>query len=193
VRRIDTLMDKLTRLPGVDTADVGGGGETPQSVRVRLRPGADARAVGVEVQRLLASFGLRSRISNDEVVSVPEVSPAPAAVPSGRIASVTVREAVEGTTVTVDGGGQAVTESSDGTRAGLARAATVAVGRLLVGTPVGLVWFDTSEVDGQQVVSVLVERPDGSRVAGAAMVRGEVVAGVARAVAAALSCQGVRE
>ncbi|MEX2323852.1 MAG: hypothetical protein WEA29_08815 [Acidimicrobiia bacterium] len=189
MRRIDTLMDQLTRLPGVDTADVDGDGDTPQSVRVRMRSGADARAVGVEVQRLLASYGLRSRISNDEVVSLSEVAPAPApaATPSSRIASVTVREAAEGTTITVDGGGQAVTESSDGTRAGLARAAAVAVGRILVGTPVALLWFDTSEVDGQQVVSVLVECPDGARVAGAATVRGEVAAGVARAVAAALS------
>ncbi|HUG74165.1 MAG TPA: hypothetical protein VMM81_00620 [Acidimicrobiia bacterium] len=189
MRRIDTLIDQLTRLPGVDTADVVGDGETPQSVRVRLRSGADARAVGVEVQRLLASYGLRSRISNDEVVSVSEVAPAPTptATPSGQIASVTVREAVDGTTVTVDAGGQTVTESSDGTRAGLARAAAVAVGRLLVGVPVGLLWFDTSEVDGEQVVSVLVERPDGARVAGAATVRGDVAAGVARAVAAALS------
>jgi hypothetical protein len=180
-------MDQLTRLPGVDTADVDDDGASPQSVRVRLHSGADARAVGVEVQRLLASYGLRSRISKDEVVSVSEVASAPAAASPGRIASVTVREAAGGTTVTVDGGGQAVTESSDGTPAGLARAAAVAVGRLIVGAPVGLLWFETSEVDGQQVVSVLVERPDGARVAGAATVRGEVAAGIARAVAAALS------
>lgn len=186
MRRIDTLIDQLTRLPGVDTADVDGDGPAPQNVRVRLRPGADARSVGVEVQRLLASYGLRSRISNDEVVSVTEAPSSAPAVSPGPIGSVTVRESSEGTTVTVDAGGRAVTESSDGTRAGLARAAAAAAGRALTGSPVALVWFDTSEVDGQHLVSVLVERHDGGRVVGAAMIRGELAAGIVRAVSAAL-------
>lgn len=53
-------------LDGVAEAEVDESAETPSGVRVRLEPDADARLVGIEVQRVLAAHGLRSKISGDE-------------------------------------------------------------------------------------------------------------------------------
>lgn len=54
-------------LDGVAGAEVDESLDSPSGVRVRLEPDADARIVGVEVQRVLASHGMRSRITGDGV------------------------------------------------------------------------------------------------------------------------------
>ncbi len=54
-------------LDGVAGAEVDESQDSPSGVRVRLEPDADARIVGVEVQRVLASHGMRSRITGDGV------------------------------------------------------------------------------------------------------------------------------
>ena len=60
----ESLRDELMQLAGVADAEVDDGADSPTGVRVRLEPDADARLVGVEVQRVLASHGLRSRITD---------------------------------------------------------------------------------------------------------------------------------
>ncbi len=59
----DLLRDELLSVPGVESAVVEGDAITPQGVRVRLARGVDAAAVGEEVQRVLASHGLRSEMA----------------------------------------------------------------------------------------------------------------------------------
>jgi hypothetical protein len=61
----DGLREELLALPGVADAEVDEAGDTPSGVRVKLSPDADAGRVGVEVQRILAAHGLRSRLSGD--------------------------------------------------------------------------------------------------------------------------------
>jgi hypothetical protein len=70
----DRLRDELRSLPGVAEADIDRDGDVPTNVRVRLHPQADPGRVGVEVQRVLASHGMRSRVSDEEGVSASVVS-----------------------------------------------------------------------------------------------------------------------
>jgi len=62
----ESLREELMSLDGVAGADVDESQDSPSGVRVRLEPDADARIVGVEVQRVLASHGMRSRITGDD-------------------------------------------------------------------------------------------------------------------------------
>ncbi len=58
-----TLREQLLAIEGIATADLDGDHENPAGVRVRLAPGADADAVGREVQRVLAEHGMRSHMT----------------------------------------------------------------------------------------------------------------------------------
>ena len=70
----DTLRNELLSLLGVADAEIAGEGVTPDNVRVRLHPEADPRSVGAEVQRVLASHGMRSRVTGEDGPSAPVVS-----------------------------------------------------------------------------------------------------------------------
>lgn len=72
-----SLREALLALPGVAEADVDERDGSPAGVRVTLAPDADGRLVGAEVQRVLATHGLRSRITTgDELpVEVPAAEP----------------------------------------------------------------------------------------------------------------------
>jgi hypothetical protein len=60
----DALRDELMAVPGVASAEVDlTDANAPAGVRVRLSADADARRVGAEVQRILASHGMRSRFA----------------------------------------------------------------------------------------------------------------------------------
>ncbi len=77
----ETLQSELLAVPGVASAEVDiAEGALPAGVKVSLSPDADARRVGVEVQRVLAAHGMRSRFSSggdaDSEV-LPEVPPIP--------------------------------------------------------------------------------------------------------------------
>lgn len=61
-----SLRDELLALDGVAEAEVDDSAHSPSGVRVRLEPDADARLVGIEVQRVLAAHGLRSKITGDD-------------------------------------------------------------------------------------------------------------------------------
>lgn len=181
----DTLRGELLALSGVADAEVDST-STPPDVRVHLAPGADPRAVGVQVQRVLASHGLRSRMADGMVVAPPEASspapPAPQATAAGGIVQVTVDETAEGVTVTVStADGRSETHPGEPSEQGIAQAAVAAVGKLATGASARLVWMSTAEAEGTTVVSVLLERTDGARLAGAATVRGSLAHAVARA------------
>lgn len=188
--RNDTLHHELMGLPGVAAAEVSQtAGAAPAAVTVRLAPGADARSVGVAVQRVLASHGLRSRVTDDAVVSTPEAVPSaapeatPPADPAAAIEAVSVEETSSGVAVTVSASdGSSRSESAEGSEDGVARAVTVAVGALRGMGPVRLLWMERREAAGDTVLSVLVEAGDGSRRAASTMVRGSLAHAVARAV-----------
>ncbi len=58
----ETLRSELLAVPGVASAEVDvTEADAPAGIKVRLAPEADARRVGVEVQRVLAAHGMRSR------------------------------------------------------------------------------------------------------------------------------------
>lgn len=77
----DSLRDELLAIAGIDAADIDGGAEAPAGVRVRLSPNADAEAVGREVQRVLATHGMRSHMTeltpSDSSPPPPPGAPAP--------------------------------------------------------------------------------------------------------------------
>jgi hypothetical protein len=78
----ETLQADLLAVPGVASADVETNvGDAPAGVKVRLDADADARRVGVEVQRILAAHGMRSRFSGTDQ-AVEESAPPPAPEPS---------------------------------------------------------------------------------------------------------------
>jgi hypothetical protein len=57
------LREHLLAIDGIAAADLDGDHSNPAGVRVRLAPGADADAVGREVQRVLAEHGMRSHMT----------------------------------------------------------------------------------------------------------------------------------
>ena len=57
------LREHLLAIEGIAAADLDGDHVNPAGVRVRLAPGADADAVGREVQRVLAEHGMRSHMT----------------------------------------------------------------------------------------------------------------------------------
>jgi hypothetical protein len=76
--------------------------------------------------------------------------------------------------------------AADITDAAVSAAVAAAVGALAEGRPQRLLGVSTRSVDGAEVVTVVLERDDGTRVAGAAIVRAARAYAVARATFAAL-------
>jgi hypothetical protein len=205
------LHEELMSLRGVIGAEVDPNGEAgPAGVRVRLAPGADARGVGVEIQRVLASYGLRSRVAEDEIFVASDAAAAPppedaddvarpaagehaeTATPSPEtrraatgvpgLASLVVEETMDAVTVTATTtDGRRFSERGEASDAGLARAVVAVVGVLVDGRPSRLLSMSTSEAEGSAILTVLIERAGGARAAGAAVVRAGVPYAVARA------------
>jgi len=258
----ESLREELMELDGVAEAEVDEAADSPSGVRVRLEPDADARLVGVEVQRVLASHGLRSRITaqddqEDEEESepatapdsepeaeaapeagpeagpepvpepapedvddeqpeplmepapippptippprltpppvVPTTEPAPAEPPPATaageagLASVSVDESRDGVAVTATAtDGRLVTQRSDATEAGMFAAAVSAVGTLAEGSPPELISVTPIDANGAQAITVVLERADGTKIAGAAVVKVSAGFAVGRATWAAL-------
>lgn len=225
---VDTLRDELLSLPGVADADVEVEGAAPANVRVRLHPEADPRAVGADVQRVLASHGMRSRVTGDEPAPAPApppVEPPPpprpltpppmpeptVAVPTGvaaaalsgaavpgavavptsagvaNLASLTVEESEDGVTVVATAtDGRRFSQRTVAAEDAVAGAVVAVVGALADGRPPRLLTTLLGGAEGTEVVTVLVERVDGTRVAGAAVVRAGRPYAVARATWSAL-------
>lgn len=86
----DSLRAELLAIEGIASAELEGSADAPQGVRVQLAAGADAESVGLEVQRVLASHGMRSHraagaAAPDTGTGTRETatSPEPAAVAGG--------------------------------------------------------------------------------------------------------------
>jgi hypothetical protein len=199
----ESLRDELLALPGVGEVELDGEGATPAGVRIRLAADADPDRVGVEVQRVLAAHGMRSRVDDSAVAPpppLPLVVPAPPpeeeAVPAipgpagapGALGAVRVEEtatAIEVTVTTADG--RQATRRGLVSEAGLAEAVIEAVGILLVGAPPRVIAVDWATVNGSRVVTVVLEAPGGAKGAGAGLVRASRAYAVARAAWSALT------
>ena len=237
----DSLREELMAVPGVAEAEVDESGTNPSGVRVRLAPDADAQSVGIEVQRILASHGMRSRVNGGENgsgsgqgngSSAPAVTPLPtnmgapsmappsappmprAAPPSNggtemsfspsgetppayeppsaagrdaKFANLRVDESPEGLVITATASdGRSLTQRSGPSEDGLYESVVSAVGALADGRPPTLVNVERKAIDGTEIVTVVVERADGTRFAGSAVVRAGKAFAVARATWSAL-------
>ncbi len=198
-----SLRDELLALPGVGEVELDGEGEAPAGVRIRLAADADADRVGLEVQRVLAAHGMRSRVDDSAVAPpppLPLVVPAPppeeeavpaASAPGGDSAglqSVRVEESASSVAVTVAAtDGRQVTRDAGWSEEAMATAAIDAVGLLLQGAPPRVVVIDWIEANGSRVVTVVLDSAGGVRGAGAAVVRVSRAFAVARAAWSALT------
>lgn len=197
----ESLRDELLALPGVAAVELDGEGAAPSGVRVRLAPDADPERVGLDVQRVLAAHGMRSRV-DDSAVAEPlplplappapppeEPVPAPPAPPAVSVALATVRveESAAALEVTVTGtDGREAARRGALSEQGLAEAVIEAVGTLLVGAPPRVIAVDWATADGLQVVTVVLEAPGGAKGAGAGLVRASRAYALARAAWQAL-------
>lgn len=192
-----SLREQLLALPGVAEAEVDGDDSAPSGVRIRLAPQARAEVVGSEVQRLLATRGVRSRLGGEAAVAVPplfeplaqdEEPLSGAAVPVGGLQSVMVEEGRSGlrvTVVTTDG--RRATGRGEASEAGLIAAVLAAVGELAEGVEPRVLSVDWREIDGSRVVTVVLEVAGGRRGAGAAVVHASPGYALGRAAWSALS------
>jgi hypothetical protein len=231
-----SLREALLALPGVAEADVDESSGAPSGVRVTLAPDADGRVVGAAVQRVLATHGLRSRITaGNEPGAAPsgngapageadfvpppppttpppdpgaivaeEASAAPESVdaalvpdetaeapgpPSNdfELASVAVSETTDAVTVTATAtDGRTHTLEGAPTEDGLFGAVIGAVAALAAGAPSTVVSVDAQRTAGSEVITVVLEGPDGRRTAGAAVVVADRAFAAARATVAAI-------
>jgi hypothetical protein len=104
------------------------------------------------------------------------------------LAALAYEEAADGVTVTaVAEDGQRFSRRAAATTDDAVGAAIVAaVGALAEGKPQRMLWMSAATVEGSEVVTVVVEKTDGTRVAGAAIVRAAKAYAVARAAFVAL-------
>ncbi|MBN2114301.1 MAG: hypothetical protein JW785_09265 [Acidimicrobiia bacterium] len=197
-----SLRDELLGLPGVAEVELDGEGSAPSGVRIRLAPDADPDRVGLEVQRVLAAYGMRSRVDGTAVAPPPlpplpplapreEEAPPPAPVearPAPGLAAVRLEETASTLEVTVTAAdGRQATRSSAVGEDELAAAVIEAVGELLVGGPPRVIAVDWATANGSRVVTVVLEAPGGARGAGAGLVRASRPYAIARAAWAALT------
>jgi hypothetical protein len=193
-----SLREQLLALPGVAEAEVDGDDTAPAGVRIRLAPEAQAEMVGREVQRVLTTWGVRSRLGGEAAAAVPplfepaaekEAAPPPAAAsPGGRLQSVILEEGPAGVQVTVVGSdGRRATGRGEASEEGLESAIIAAVGRLAEGEEPRVLSVEWVEVDGSRVVTVVLEGAGGRRGAGAAVVRASRSYAVGRAAWTALT------
>lgn len=76
-----SLRAELLAIEGIAAAELEGTEEAPLGVRVQLAAGANAETVGIAVERVLASHGMKSHRAGQEVAV--ETEPSPSAAASG--------------------------------------------------------------------------------------------------------------
>ncbi|MEE9206204.1 MAG: hypothetical protein V3U50_04385 [Acidimicrobiia bacterium] len=211
----ETLQTELLGVPGVSAAEIdAGAGAIPAGVKVSLSPDADARRVGIEVQRILAAHGMRSRFSSSKddppstlpteaspptppvpesppppvvdsstapqpvAVSVepapdppPNAPPSPSSIPELR--SVSVEERVDGLTASVVLSNGRAASRTIGADVGAEQLHAAIVGAVAeaAGEAVTAKAIEWLQIDERTVVTVVVERDDGSLGAGAGVTR----------------------
>ena len=195
-----SLREELLALPGVAEVELDGDGAAPAGVRIRLSTEADPERVGLEVQRVLAAHGMRSRVDSSAVSPpppLPLVVPAPPpeeqllppAAPAGAgLGWVRVEESATGVEVTVAAAdGRQATRRGEASEGGLDTAVIEAVGILLAGAPPRVIAVDWATANSSRVVTVVLEAPGGPKGAGAGLVRASRAYAVARAAWSALN------
>ena len=211
VARAFDLPERLRAVPGVAEVELQGPDEAPSTVRIHLEPSADPRAVLDEVQRVLGDSGLRPRLAPPRarlqpVAPPPPPSPdeeeiedidikeegRPAAAGLVRLSSLTLEERPDQVTVTIGGSdGSSASRTGPATARGLEEAIVRAVAALAVpGVEPALLSLEESEVGGRQVITAVVEGPEGRPAAGSAVVQAGRAFAVAKAVWAALTMEG---
>lgn len=186
---VDVLRTELLEIDGVTDAVIGGI-DTPESVRVILAPDANVPVVELLVHEVLSAHGL---LGSGEVESVQStIAPVDATGPTGfrRLASLAVTEGIDGVTVTAQSGdGRTASRPARPGAVGVAEAVVAVVSELAIPdqpTPALLVVRD-EDLDGSNVVTVLLDLGAGRRRAGAALLDGGRAYGLAKAVWQALS------
>ncbi len=212
----ETLRQELLDIPGIADADVAGDQEAPSIVRVVLAEGADPETVGARVQKVLAQRGMSSSVDpgvapppppgapasvvplhQAEAAAEPSaapgmvVPPPPSAQPTvvgARLGAIAVEEGRTGVVVTAsaeDGRFASVRARRDA----LDTAIVAAVAHLTGPHRVAPLLVDVieSSVDGTDVVTVVIERSDGRRVSGSAVVESGPAFALAMAAWSALS------
>jgi len=213
---VEGLHRDLLAIPGVADAFVEGEAAAPTGVRVRLAVAADPDAVGTAVQRLLESRGMTSRVAAPAaapplppvLMAAPDLSEAPVLEIATEVAAETGEEsdpeirpdAIAGlAALSIEESASevlVVATSTTGSRfsrrtaaldeSGVAAAVVAVIGAMVEGRPPRLVAVTHSVAAGTEVVTVVLERRDGTRVAGAAAVWSGRPYAVARATWAAL-------
>ncbi len=202
------LPERLRAVPGVAEVELQGPDEAPSAVRLRLEPGADPRAVLDEVQRVVGDSGLRPRLapprarlqpvapppppsSDEEDIDIEEEG-RPAVSGLVRLSSLTLEERPDQVTVTIGGSdGSSASRTGPATPRGLEEAIIRAVAALAVpGVEPALLSLEESEIAGRQVITAVVEGPEGRPAAGSAVVQAGRAFAVAKAVWAALTMEG---
>lgn len=215
------LRDELLAVPGIAEAEVEGDSAVA-GVRVQLELGADPERVGAAVRRILSAHGMRPASGDEpsgavagpppppgapgSVVSFPLVgeratrvaaatgarpTPRPVAVP--RLDRVAIEEGPAGIEIRVlASDGRSATRMLQAGSSGLDAAVVSAAGELLGRPGASLVSIHEQRLEGETVVTVVVEVSDGARVAGAALQRGGRPYAVARATWLALESVGDR-
>ena len=206
----DTLQIELLGVPGVSSVEIASGdGAIPSGVKVSLSPDADGRRVGIEVQRILAAHGMRSRVSSGKedpppappATDSPPTPPAPVAAPPvavpptsaqpvsvsvehvpeppsnappsassvPHLRSVSVEERVDGLTASVvlSNGRAASRAIEPGVGPEELDAAIVGAVAEAAGESVTAKVVEWLDIDERAIVTVVVEREDGSLGAGA--------------------------
>ncbi len=163
---VDLLRDELLRVPGVESAVVEGDALTPEGVRVRLAAGVDAAAVGEEVQRILASHGLRSEMARPTTPVTVEAQQQlieRSAIPRRRsdedLAKVAIVEGPEGITVRAESDtGHTADRAAAAGGERLDHAVVEAVAELAgVESPPVVVAIEDLYIEGAAVVTVVIE------------------------------------
>lgn len=205
----DRLRRELLQVAGVADAEVDDQDGGPAGVKVRLSHDADATHVAADVQRILAAHGISSQVAPAVARGDgPPPPPGAGAVVSladfdaedGRrwgpsrmaprvvLVGVAVEETPQGVTVVAQSSdGRSASRRARGTQHGLTEAVVVVVSELLgVDTPqIGAI--EERELGGANVITIVLERVDGARVAGSAVVEGGVPFAAGRAVWTALA------
>jgi hypothetical protein len=88
----------------------------------------------------------------------------------------------------VGAGGREETRTGEASETGLVKAVVSAVSALVLEGPSALISAGWSVAGGEQVATVVMERPDGTREAGAAVVAASRAYALARATWRALTC-----
>ncbi|MCL1599327.1 MAG: hypothetical protein M3094_09095, partial [Actinomycetia bacterium] len=75
---LGSLEEDLRKIPGVEGAEIDGSGDTPGGLRIRIAEGADQRAVGQEIRKVLTKHGLGTdtRLPGEDQSEMEAVTPA---------------------------------------------------------------------------------------------------------------------